>query len=165
MAFGQNSEGKEGLLFASELEENDYPSVMFVVPVINSLADTNGLWGYLEKGDFYFPILLGDKYIELKAKVNLPYFNFAIPGIDISYSFELEVNSVYPWPIILLNRAREKPFKYIGSHDSFLVKNDGFFSLLPIDLYEMDQLYYEHKGVFVGYTPNFPEKIVNDNQS
>ncbi len=159
MAYGQNQKGIDGLVFASELSDYQNQSVLYSFPLTERLHNFHHLIDYLEFNQIYFPFLLGEKEIELKAKIEFPELVFDVPGTNFSVRFEIDGTNLRPWPYFSPRKRNFKySQKYVGEETNIIPQNLGFVTLLPIDLYEMDELYIEHKGVFVGLTPNFGNK-------
>ena len=166
MTYGQDNHGNEGLVFASEQENTTNQSIMYVIPILENYEHAFEIIDSLEFDTIYFPFLLGEKYFNLKARLNFPELIFDIPEtnggkivfqIEGDHQFTLDFN--YPF------RSKRKFFKklkYVGFEKGFVVKNNGFIALLPIDIFEMDALYNEHQGIFVGMTPKFGE-LLKDN--
>jgi len=46
-------------------------------------------------------------------------------------------------------------FFILSNEDEFILNNNGFLIFSQFNLYEMDELDNNYKGVFVGLTPNF----------
>ncbi|SRR5258706_677921 len=162
MAYGQDNEGKPGLVFTSEQEGYDNQSILFAIPVVEPLNHPFEFIERFEHQTIYFPFLLEDKYLELKAKVNFPDLIFAIPNKDIQITFTIDTDNFWGWDFFSFRRQFKGHTKYVGKQNKLLLNNNGFLTLLPVDLYEMDELYNKHRGVFVGLTPNFGN--FNDNE-
>ena len=161
MSYSQDSDGNLGLVFTSEQELHDNRSIMFVVPLIEPFRHPFEFIGNFEHQSIYFPFLLGEKYYELEAKINFPDLEFTIPEKNIKITFSIGIDNFINWNFIPFRQQQNNFPKYIGKHNKLLTENNGFLSLAPVDLYEMDELYNEHQGVFVGLTPNFG--VLNDN--
>lgn len=155
MTFGQDSEGKAGLVFPSEQEGYDNQSILFVIPIIEPFRDPIDLIEFFDHQEFYFPFLLGEKYYDLKAKLNFPDLVFSVPEMNVEIVFEVDSDNYWAWDFFPFRRRANRRTKYVGKQKNWLMKNNGFLTLLPVDLYEMDELFNKHKGVFVGLTPNF----------
>ncbi|MBE7171835.1 MAG: hypothetical protein INR73_14705 [Williamsia sp.] len=162
MTYGQNSQGNTGLMFTSEQENFTSQSILFTVPIIEPFAHPIDVFNYVESYKFYFPFLLNERYMELEAKVNFPEFVFNVPETKYQVAFEADADNFYNWQyyLSLVFKSPKRPLhrnlKYVGNADKLIPnKTFGFVTLAPIDLYEMDELYLEHKGVFVGLTSNF----------
>jgi hypothetical protein len=154
MAYGQDNEGKPGLVFTSEQQEYDSQSILFAIPLVEQFTHTFDLINDLKHAQIYFPFLLADEYLELDAVINFPDLKFTIPDKDIQITFAIDTDNLWEWEFFPFRRLF-KGAKYVGNAQKLIVKNNGFLTLLPIDLFEMDELFNEHKGVFVGLTPNF----------
>lgn len=153
MSIGQNEEGKMGYVFPSEQKDGWYQSLIFAVPIIGSQpAD---LFFYLDSNTFYFPFAFGDKPMELEAKVAYPDMIFEVPDTDFKIAFEIRANGDQDPDFFSRSfyRPPRKVNQYVGNNS--IPTNNGFFVLQPVDLLEMDELYWQHKGVFVGLTPAF----------
>ena len=155
MTYGQDNEGKPGLVFTSEQEGYDSQSILYAIPLIEPFRHPFDFIENFEHQTIYFPFLLGDKYFDLEAKVNFPDLIFTIPDKDIQITFEIDTDNFLGWEFFPFTRQLNRRTKYVGKQNKLLIKNSGFLSLLPVDLYEMDELYNKHQGVFVGLTPNF----------
>lgn len=155
MTFGQGSDGKPGLVFASEQEEYGNQSVLFTIPILDDFRHPVEFIDYLEHTTIIFPFQLGEEYLELKGKINFPEITFEIPKSDIKITFEIDNDNIFSWHVFPFRRRPYRNMKYVGNQTNLILKNHGFLILQPIDLYEMDELYLKHKGVFVGLTPNF----------
>lgn len=160
MAFGQGSDGKPGLVFASEQSEYESQSVLFAIPITDEFHHPFEFIDYLEHSSVIFPFQLEDEYYELKGKINFPEITFEIPKTDIKITFEIDNDNIFSWQVFPFRRRPYQNMKYVGEQTSLILKNHGFLILQPVDLYEMDELYLKHKGIFVGLTPNFGN---NDN--
>jgi len=154
MTFGQDAEGKAGLVFPSEQESHDNHSILFTIPIIEPFHNQFDLLEFLDHQTIYFPFLLDEKYYELEAEINFPELVFTIPEKNTKILFQIDDADFY-WRFFPFGRHITRKTKYVANQTKLIPKNDGFLSLLPIDLFEMDELYNEHKGVFVGFTPNF----------
>ena len=145
MTFAKDLRGDIGLVFPSEQREYDDQSVIFVV------SRYPGIDGpYPNDNTFYFPILRDGEYMELDAKL-YDYENelaFSIPGATYEVSFFAD---------------RDSWFNYVGNEQRFSRELNYYCNLIPIDLAEMDELYYEENLVFVGLTPEFDRSA--DNQT
>lgn len=140
-----------GLLFASEADEFSDQSVVFTVPLLDEPRHPFTMIDYFQRQSFYFPALLDQKYLEIEAKIDFPVLVFTVPTTDFTISFALDLDPFY------YNRRRR--LKYVGKNSKLVPANRGFVPLLPLDVFEMDELYLKHKGVFVGLTPNFEEQV------
>jgi hypothetical protein len=155
MTFGQGRDGKPGLVFASEQEEYGNQSVLFTIPIFGDFRHPIELIDFLEQTTIIFPFLLGKEYLELIGRINFPEITFAIPNNDTKIIFEIDNDNIFRWNVFPFRDRSYRNMKYVGKHTDFILKNYGFLVLQPVDLYEMDELYLKHKGVFVGLTPNF----------
>lgn len=155
MTYGQDYEGKPGLVFTSEQEGYGSQSFLYAIPILEPFSYPFDLIENFERQTFYFPFLLGDKYFDLEAKVIFPDLIFTIPEKDIQITFAIDTEKFLNWDYFSFKRQLNRQTKYVGKENKFLIKNYGFLNLLPVDLYEMDELYNNHKGVFVGLTPFF----------
>lgn len=157
MTFGQSSEGKPGLVFTTEQEEYGNQSVLFVVPIIEDLHHHHPFEfiNYFEQMEISFPFQMGEEYLELKGRVSFPEVSFKVPNSDLVINFEIDSDNVYNWRVFPYRRKPYRKMSYVGRHSNLIKKNFGFLVLQPVDLYEMDELFLTHKGVFVGLTPNF----------
>ena len=155
MSIGQNKEGVNGFVFSSELEEHDSLSIIFTIPITSPFDHPSGIEEYFYFNTFYFPFSLRDKYLELEAKVNFPDMVFEVPNTDFQVTFEIGQNDFYNWPLYRFRRNRYGKHRYVGNKNNLIKSNEGFITLLPVDLIEMDELYLQHRGTFVGLTPNF----------
>lgn len=160
MTYGQDKEGKPGLVFTSEQEDYDSQSILFAIPIVEPFRHPFDFIDNFEHQTIYFPFLLGDKYFDLEAKMNFPELVFTVPDKNIQITFEIGIDNMWGWDFFPFRRQPFKYTKYVGNQ-KLLLKNNGFLTLLPVDLYEMDELYNKHQGVFVGLTPNFGN--FNDN--
>lgn len=166
MRFGLDENKNVGLLFASETDEFSDQSVVFTVPLVDEPRHPFALMDYFQQQSFYFPALLDQEYLEIEAKVDFPALIFTVPKTDFTISFELDLDPFYyfelwqdlsPYPPSMFPNRRRK-LKYVGKDSKLVPANRGFVPLLPLDVFEMDELYIKHKGVFVGLTPNFGEQ-------
>lgn len=160
MTYGQEAEGKPGLVFTSEQEEYGNQSILFTIPILEIFLHPIELIDYLKHTDIVFPFELDGEYYDLKGKIEFPEITFEVPKIKIKITFEIEYDYVFNWHIFPFRRRSFKGMKYVGKHTKLILRNHGFLILQPVDLYEMDELYLKHKGIFVGMTPNFGN---NDN--
>lgn len=171
MTYGRNKAGEEGLFFPSE--ELIYAEfIRFVIPLKNYTPWSKypratypglrypGIIAALKNEEFIFPFLWQNEYTELKAFFEIneaadplifpPAISFAIAnaaGLVVHFSLDIEITIVGALPIEVIN--------YKGQHKSIVEANHGFINLLPVDVRNMDILYLEHKGLFVGRNPNF----------
>jgi hypothetical protein len=155
MTFGQDQSGKPGLVFTSEQKEYGSQSILFAIPIIESFHHPFDLIESIEHQAIYFPFQMGEKYYELEAKINFPELTFSVPDTDIQISFEIDIDSFSNWYYFPFRKDLYKKKKYIGKANNLILKNNGFLTLMPVDLFEMDELYLKHNGIFVGLTPNF----------
>ena len=155
MTFGQSSNGKQGLVFTSEQKDYTNQSILFTLPIREQFHDPFDFIEFLSHETIYFPFLLGEKYFDLVAKINFPELIFQVPETDIQVIFEIENGDFLSWPFFPYRRNFFRKTKYVGSEEKFIIKNRGFLNVMPVDLYEKDELFNTHKGVFVGLTPNF----------
>lgn len=155
MTYGQSEDGKPGLVFTSEQEGYDSQSIYFGIPILEPINYWFDLIEYFDRHTFYFPFILGEKYFEIEAKVNFPELIFAIPNNDIKITFEIDRNKFGGWDFFPFIQRSYNDLKYVGKHNKLFPKNKGFLTLLPVDLYKMNELYNNNQGVFVGLTPNF----------
>ena len=156
MAFGLDQSGRVGLLFPSEIEDESNQSIMFAIPFTYPFHHPFDFDGYFDRNEFYFPIEINGKYQELKAQIDFPEFIFSVPDTDYKITFQIEMSDFPHWPIYPF---RDKPkYKYIGKSSNIIPQNNGFLILQPMDIFELDELYMKHKGIFVGLTPNFGNK-------
>lgn len=149
MTIGQGRDGI-GYIFSSEQQEFGNQSLLFVIPVIENIRYPLNIISYLESYQFYFPVLLKDRYSELDGEFYFPEIVFSIPETDIKITFSVEDGS-FTRQILNLKRS----MKYVGNQSQAIVKNYGFIQLMPIDINEMDELYFSHNAIFVGLTPKF----------
>ncbi len=145
-----------GLMFASEVENEDNQSIIYAVPFTQPFHHPFELIEFIERNEFYFPIEIDGKYFELKAKVEFPELVFIIPETEAKISFKIRFEDFPEWP--LRHYKNHLRYKYVGKENKIIPKNNGFLIIQPIDLYELDEFYLKHKGIFVGMTPNFGEK-------
>jgi hypothetical protein len=155
MTFGQDSEGKPGLVFASEQAEYENQSVLFTIPILDNIQYPIEFIDYFEDSTIIFPFQLEGEYYELKGKINFPEITFEIPKTDFKITFEIDNDNMFSWQVFPFRRRPYLNMKYVGKQTSLILKNHSFLILHPVDLYEMDELYFKHKGIFVGQTPNF----------
>jgi hypothetical protein len=156
---GQNQQGDFGLLFPLEIEENSSQSILYAIPIIDKFQDPFHFIQNLSEVQFYFPFLLDEEYYELEGKVNFPEITFEVPNTEYRIVFEIE-DRVYRWPPFYFFEKKIYPYqKYVGKFNAFLGNTNGFLFLEPTDIFEMDDLYFEHKGVFIGLTPNFGKNV------
>lgn len=157
MTYGQDSEGKPGLVFPTEQEEYGNQSVLFTIPITYNypLNHSMEFIDYLKSIRIIFPFQLKDEYYELEGKVNFPEVVFDIPKSEIKITFEIDNDQVFNWHLLPFRRRPHRKLKYVGKQKHLIINNNGFLILQPIDIYEMDELYLKHKGIFVGLTPNF----------
>ena len=160
MTYGQDADGNSGLVFTTEQEEYSNQSVLFVIPIVDNFPFHRPFefFDYLEELKIYFPFQLDEEYYELEGKVNLPEVVFNIPKSDMKITFEIDSDNGSYWNVFPFRHRRYRKLKYVGKQKHFVKSNNGFLILQPIDLYEMDELYLNRKGVFVGFTPNFGNK-------
>lgn len=154
MAFGQNTDYKKGLIFTSELPENSMPSIIFTIPILSNFRHPLDFEDFFYLNTFYFPFSLNNEYLEIEAKVNFPEMIFDIPKTEFQVAFDIDTEGFYNWSYFPF-RIRRRSLKYVGKEKHLIFKNDGFLPLLPTDIFEMDELYIKHKGIFVGLTPSF----------
>ncbi len=148
MTFGATNNKQFGLVFSSELNEYDTQSLLFVVPLLRELHHFLDIVHYFKEYRPYFPFQINDKYLELEASIDFPELIFEVPETDFSITFAINFYDFFPF---------YDRFSYVGEFKNIVPINYGFIPLTPIDLYEMDELYNEHKGIFVGLTPSFGE--------
>lgn len=156
MSLGVDQNGRVGFLFPSEIEDESNQSIIFALPFTHPFHHPFDLGEYLERNEFYFPIEINGKYQELKAKVDFPELIFSVPNTEYKIAFQLEMGHIHNWPMQPFGDKLK--YKYIGKSNNIIPKNNGFLTLLPVDLYELDEFYMKHKGIFVGLTPNFGNK-------
>lgn len=173
MTYGQNEKGESGLVFPSELDDSNGQSILFTVPIIEPFTHPMDIVEYMESHTFYFPFLLNEKYIELEARGDFPDLLFNIPETQYQIVFEIDTDNLNTWQYFYYSRRFKLPWrnkshtiKYVGTNDKLILpKTSGFIPIAPVDLYEMDELYLEHKGIFVGLTPSFGmESFLNLNR-
>lgn len=155
MSFGQNKESEKGLIFSSELPEYSMQSIIFTIPIPSNFHHPMEFEDYFYLNTFFFPFSLNDEYLELDAKVNFPEMIFNVPNTDFQITFDIDIESFYNWRYFPFRIRKNRMTKYVGEKKNLIYKNDGFLTLLPTDIVEMDELYLKHKGIFVGLTPNF----------
>ena len=159
MSFGQDENGNSGLVFPSEQENYGNQSIIYVIPIIEDFDHFIYPFDYFENLEIYFPFEMKGEYYELKAKIEFPELKFSIPNTLFQISFEIDINESLRWdPYYFRTRLLQRPYgslNYIGHESKIITKNNGFLALTPIDIFEMDELYNEYRGVFVGFTPNF----------
>lgn len=157
MTYGQDNEGNAGLVFTTEQEEYGNQSVLFTIPITDNFPFHHPMEfvEYLESVRITFPFQLNEEYYELEGKVNFPEVVFNIPNSDIKITFEIDNDHIFYWHVFPFRRRPYRKLKYVGKQKHLIKDNNGFLILQPVDLYEMDELYLKHKGVFVGLTPNF----------
>jgi hypothetical protein len=155
MTFGQGNDGEPGLVFTTEQEEYGNQSVLFTIPVLDNFHHPFEFIDYLQQIKVVFPFQLDKEYYELEGKINFPEITFEIPKTKVKITFEIDSDNIFSWHIFPFKRRPYRSMKYVGTQTSLILKNNGFIILQPVDLYEMDELYLKHKGVFVGRTPNF----------
>lgn len=155
MTFGQGYNGGPGLVFTTEQEVYSSQSILFTIPIVDNIRHPLEFIDYLRHSKVIFPFQLGDKYYDLEGTVNFPEITFDIPETETKIIFEIDNENILSWHFFRFRRKSFRRMKYVGKQNNFIVKNDGFIILQPVDLYEMDELYLKHKGVFVGLTPNF----------
>lgn len=162
MTFGQNADGNAGLVFTTEQEEYGNQSVLFAIPIVNDFHFHHPIEfiDYLENVRITFPFQLEEEYYDLEGKINFPEVVFNIPKTDLKITFEIDNDNFFYWNIFPFRRRAYRKLKYVGKQKHLIKENNGFLILQPVDLYEMDELYLKHKGIFVGLTPNFGN---NDN--
>lgn len=152
MGLGEDDNGKPGLVFTTELD-NDNQSLIFAIPIPEGYLHTFELLDEMDNKQIVFPFLLKDKYYNLVGEINFTEVVFRVPEVDIRVVFELnDIGFLAYSPFV------RRPFrynKYVGKHKSLLVKHEGFLAIAPADMSELNDLYSQHKGVFVGFTPNF----------
>jgi len=153
MTYGQNQEGEKGLVFTTEQTEYNNQSLIFTIPIVKTFDHPFDIHYYFESNKFYFPFSLNEEYLELEATVSFPEMIFRIPNTEYQVAFEVDMDYFYPWWLLRRNSFRRQ--EYVGKFNHLIDSNHGFVILLPVDLYEMDELYTEHSGIFVGLTPNF----------
>ena len=161
MAFGLSDDDELGLVFPSEMNENESPSILFTTPIPPyALLDQFDLKNFMEQNTFYFPFLLNQEYYEPEAKIDFPKLTFPAPKTNFGIAFEIAFIFIDKIP----GRSISNPSspKYIGNNNRLIPENDGFLILFPVNLSDMDKLYLEHGGVFVGLTPDFGESLIND---
>lgn len=161
MTYGQDREGNTGLVFPSEQEGYDSQSILFTIPIVEPFRHSFDLLKFFDYQEFYFPFLLGEKYYDLKAKVNFPDLVFSVPEKSIDIVFEIDRGNFGVWEFFPFRRRQYKRTKYVGKQNGLLMKTYDFMNLLPVNLYAMDELYNKHQGVFVGLTPNFGNNDFN----
>ncbi len=152
MAYGQRK-GKNGLMFSSELEEVTSQSVLFAIPLFDYSRRYYNIRRYLEDQEVFFPFFLDDKYYELIASIDYPTLTFKIPNKEIEIVFEIEDANYFYRSRFPFGKRVRKNQKYVGDEIDLVKGEVEFLTLIPIDLFEMDDLYEKYKGVFVGMTP------------
>lgn len=155
MTFGRDIEGRTGLVFSSEVKTNDMQSILFTFPIIDSINHPIDLIEQINRFSIYFPFDMEGKYYELEAKINFPELIFQIPGIDRKVVFLIDETSYLSWFHFPIRGFYDNKYIYIGEHKKIVPKNKGFILLMPVDLYEMDELFLKYKATFVGLTSNF----------
>lgn len=164
MSFGQSGNGKPGLVFTSEQQDYTNQSILFTLPIIEPFRHPFELLEFLDHQKVYFPFLLGEQYFDLVARFNFPELIFDIPETDIQIIFEIDNGNLLNWPFFPFRKNFFRKMNYVGSEEKYILKNSGFLNVMPVDLYEMDELYNTHKGVFVGLTPNFGTVDIENNR-
>lgn len=154
MSYGQNNESENGFVFSSELSEYSLQSIAFTIPLPSNLHHPMDFEDYFDLNTFFFPFSLDEEYFELEAEINFPEMTFKVPKTDFNITFEIELENFYDWRYVLLPMGKNR-IRYVGKEQNLIYKNDGFLSLLPTDVMEMNELYLKHNGIFVGLTPNF----------
>lgn len=152
MTYGKGAEGEVGLVFTSEQEDNNQ-TVLFNIPIVE--PHPLRFLDFFEEYSVVFPFLLGEEYHNLTGKVEFPEIIFNIPNTDIKIHFELEGFGFMYRRYMPFRGSQYGRSKYVGKHKELMVENNGFWNLIPVDLHEMNELYLNHRGVFVGLTPNF----------
>jgi hypothetical protein len=155
MSFGQDSDGQIGLVFTTEQPADTNQSILFALPLPDQLVHPLKLIDLLEHEAIYFPFLLGDKYYNLRGEVSFPEVVFTVPGIGIQITFEIDGRELFDWTFYRPIKRKTNRLKYVGKQNNYIERNTTFLNLLPVDLLSMDDLYNDHGGVFVGFTPNF----------
>ncbi len=159
MAFGYDNQGSMGLFFSDEIENNTGQSVLFVLPIP---PDVNyhpiELSHYFVDKQIFFPFELNGEYLPLEAQVNFNELIFYIPKVNIEVVFEIDMETFFTsfWQKRYFISKQPNIFRYLGKHN--IPSNYIFIPLIVVDLYKMDELYLKHKGIFVGLTPNFPNR-------
>lgn len=164
MTYGQDSQGKSGFIFSSEQENIGDQSVVFTIPIPDTFHSHP--IDFIESFEFikvYFPVEVNGEYVELEAKINFPELTFEVPKTNTTVTFVVDNENFLSWYYYFpFSKRQRKTTKYAGQHDKLIRRNNGFLTLLPIDLQEMDKLYTDHKVIFVGLTPNFGELDTSD---
>lgn len=152
-----------GLVFPSEQLESSSQKVFFAIPVLGLITSAYDWFRYFELETFYFPFLQKDKYYELDAKARYPVLNFSVPDTEFEIAFEIdEYYESTLWESFPFRRSRLRTLPYVGRENRLVPYNAGFVTLSPVDLYEMDELYRKHEGIFVGLTPKFGKSYLNE---
>jgi hypothetical protein len=155
MAFGQNDDHESGLIFTSELPENSMPSIIFTIPVPSNFRHPMDFEDFFYFNTFHFPCFIDNEYLEIEAKVSFPEMLFNVPNTDFQIAFDIDTDASYYWRYFPFRIRKRRNLRYVGKEKRLILNNDGFLTLLPTDILEMDELYLKHKGIFVGLTPNF----------
>jgi hypothetical protein len=163
---GNVNKTKQGLIFSNEIENNNSQSIVYSLPIIQTINHPIEFFEYIESKQFYFPFLLGNDYLELPAKIEFPDLVFTIPKTEFEIVFEIDLYFTYQYgfwwrPNPRKYFSKRNILRYVGKHSKIIPSNSDFIPILPVDLFEMDELYRKHKGVFVGLTPEFGSYIPN----
>jgi hypothetical protein len=163
MTIGQNENGKIGLLFSDEEASFGNQSIVYAIPIRHDSRDLFEIVHDMERQEIYFPFEMEGKYYELDAKIRFPEFRFSIPESDTEIVFEAEQEQYWPEYFLRPFPRLVRQYKYVGNRGQLLQSYESFVSLLPYDIFEMDDLYLKRKGIFVGWTPAFNGETLNSN--
>jgi hypothetical protein len=146
MTFAQDSKRGKGLIFPSELPDDETQSLLFV---LSTPSKSHFIFELLKRDreKFLFPFQMGNEMYNLVGKYIVPNtLSFAIPNTDLKILFTFKL---FP--------SGNKYLKYIGKYDNLIDKRNFFVPIEPINIDKMNELYFKYKGVFVGMTPNLED--------
>lgn len=160
------NKGVFGLLYPSELnyESQDF-SFILPVPIgyLNSRPRYDRLENLLNNTEFYFPVEIGGKYMEIPGEVNIKEdlfeptknntISFTTPSdITVDLYIDLfQLKSLYRtggMKRLMLN-------KYVGDYKKAIFDECLFVPIIVKDVKILNSLLQNYNSIFVGYTKNF----------
>ncbi|GAB5514003.1 hypothetical protein [Rhodopirellula baltica] len=159
MTWSSNRSGVKGLVFSDELADDDGQAFGYWLPLRVrdlSLFDFGMLAFGLPDYQVRFPCTLRNEEIELATRMSSTELSFSISQFDETISFELNL------ALASLLVSETPPYfaheKYVGEID---IPRDRlvFVEMLPVDIELMNEMFQEHRLVFVGQTKSFGTRL------
>ena len=152
MTFEPNGGNSFGLVFSEETEDFNQP--VFVLPT----KQNNHWW----TENYYLPGEIDGKYKEFRLTFKNGVFELKDETLKHTIRFGVGLGDLF-FRIHPLDRHffyEEFTLKYIGKHKDLVSPFDRFIPLSPLDLLIMDDAFRQNKACFVGMTPVFGERNV-----